>query len=347
MGAGKGWCQEKAIIRDTIWYTVSSGDNLSIIAGKYNITVDSLCIWNNISDPNSIKQGEKLIVAFKEPRESEILDNKENTGWQKKEDEPENNHDKPTWWVLGIGSILFAFCIFIRIPKYSDNKWMIINAIKNNDIIWNWLFTISFILICCAWSEWVAAAGIIIWLLFIQKYNSVSILLFPKGEKQTELTTPPQSTPKKNEDKSDNKTESSPRRKPEDKSAKKNDFGEELHWTIDNEPVSVNKDGQIKDISTSQIFYAGTIIDGILYRIKAEPNEDTFFELHRIGKKKAELKLYPQAERKILSNTSYIDGCDYQCIRSRSKINIRNNGEAELREDGKWHVSKKINILID
>ena len=44
-------------------YTVQSGDTLSGIAAKFGVTVQDLCNWNNISDPNKIYVGEVLRVS--------------------------------------------------------------------------------------------------------------------------------------------------------------------------------------------------------------------------------------------------------------------------------------------
>ena len=44
-------------------YTVQSGDTLSGIAAKFGVTVQDLCNWNNISDPNKIYVGEVLQVS--------------------------------------------------------------------------------------------------------------------------------------------------------------------------------------------------------------------------------------------------------------------------------------------
>lgn len=43
-------------------YTVEAGDTLSGIAEKFGVTVDQLCKWNNISNPNVIYVGEVLQV---------------------------------------------------------------------------------------------------------------------------------------------------------------------------------------------------------------------------------------------------------------------------------------------
>lgn len=43
-------------------YTVQSGDTLSGIAAKYGVSVSQLTSWNNISDPNKIYVGQKLVL---------------------------------------------------------------------------------------------------------------------------------------------------------------------------------------------------------------------------------------------------------------------------------------------
>lgn len=49
--------------QDTHSYTVKSGDNLSAIATKYNMTVNALATLNGISNPNLIYPGQSLRVA--------------------------------------------------------------------------------------------------------------------------------------------------------------------------------------------------------------------------------------------------------------------------------------------
>lgn len=46
----------------TTTYTVQSGDTLSGIAQRYGVTVQELCDWNNISDPNLIYVGQVFQV---------------------------------------------------------------------------------------------------------------------------------------------------------------------------------------------------------------------------------------------------------------------------------------------
>ena len=44
------------------YYTVKSGDGLSVIAQKYGTTVAQLVKWNNIKDPDLIYPGQTLRV---------------------------------------------------------------------------------------------------------------------------------------------------------------------------------------------------------------------------------------------------------------------------------------------
>lgn len=50
-------------------YVVAKGDNLSSIAKNYNVSVDDLKEWNNLSD-NNIKLGAELIISNQKPTES-------------------------------------------------------------------------------------------------------------------------------------------------------------------------------------------------------------------------------------------------------------------------------------
>ena len=45
------------------YYTIQKGDTLSIIAKKYSTTVEQLCRWNNIPNPNYLVAGKRIRVA--------------------------------------------------------------------------------------------------------------------------------------------------------------------------------------------------------------------------------------------------------------------------------------------
>ena len=46
-------------------YVIKSGDCLSKIAAKYGTTVSILCQINNISNPDKIYAGNKLLIPYK------------------------------------------------------------------------------------------------------------------------------------------------------------------------------------------------------------------------------------------------------------------------------------------
>lgn len=59
-----GWVNDACIVsgNSSITYTVKSGDTLGSIAKKYNTTYQKIAKDNNISDPNKIYVGQKLII---------------------------------------------------------------------------------------------------------------------------------------------------------------------------------------------------------------------------------------------------------------------------------------------
>ena len=57
-----GWVNDDCIVSNTITYTVKSGDTLSGIASKYGTTYQKIAKDNNISNPNIIYPGQKLVI---------------------------------------------------------------------------------------------------------------------------------------------------------------------------------------------------------------------------------------------------------------------------------------------
>ena len=47
-----------------IFYTVRSGDNLSVIASKYNVKVIDIRLWNNLDKDHILQPGEKLTITI-------------------------------------------------------------------------------------------------------------------------------------------------------------------------------------------------------------------------------------------------------------------------------------------
>ena len=42
-------------------YIIQSGDTLGKLADKFHVSIEDICKWNNIADPNVINAGQKLI----------------------------------------------------------------------------------------------------------------------------------------------------------------------------------------------------------------------------------------------------------------------------------------------
>ena len=51
------------VIGGVQYYTIQKGDTLSAIAKRYSTTVEQLCRWNNISNPNYLPIGKRIRVA--------------------------------------------------------------------------------------------------------------------------------------------------------------------------------------------------------------------------------------------------------------------------------------------
>ena len=45
-------------------YIVAPGDTLEEIAKKFHCTVEQICRWNNIRNPQDIRVGQKLMIRF-------------------------------------------------------------------------------------------------------------------------------------------------------------------------------------------------------------------------------------------------------------------------------------------
>lgn len=45
-------------------YIIQKGDTLSKLADKFNVTVEQICKWNEIADPNKINEGQLLIFKY-------------------------------------------------------------------------------------------------------------------------------------------------------------------------------------------------------------------------------------------------------------------------------------------
>jgi membrane-bound lytic murein transglycosylase D len=51
-------------INRKIVYTVKSGDNLSLIAQRYKVTVSQIRDWNNLNEKDILQPGDKLTITI-------------------------------------------------------------------------------------------------------------------------------------------------------------------------------------------------------------------------------------------------------------------------------------------
>jgi membrane-bound lytic murein transglycosylase D len=58
--------QSGLIAADRMNHRVRSGESLSVIARQYQVSVDDLQRWNNISDPRTLRAGRNIVV-FRSP----------------------------------------------------------------------------------------------------------------------------------------------------------------------------------------------------------------------------------------------------------------------------------------
>ena len=45
-------------------YIVAAGDTMEDIAKRFHCTVEQICRWNNIRNPQDLRVGQKLIIRF-------------------------------------------------------------------------------------------------------------------------------------------------------------------------------------------------------------------------------------------------------------------------------------------
>ncbi len=45
-------------------YRVQKGDTLGALAARFNVSIEDICKWNNITDPNKIVEDQLLIFKY-------------------------------------------------------------------------------------------------------------------------------------------------------------------------------------------------------------------------------------------------------------------------------------------
>ena len=99
---------------------------------------------------------------------------------------------------------------------------------------------------------------------------------------------------------------------------------------------------------TASILYADAIIDGFFNKTKETPNEDTIFELRLQNSLCATFTVYHSAKQRIISNPSFLEGCNKQVLNNTQNVKTESKGTAQRQAaDGKWKIIKKLNVIIN
>ncbi|MBN2745770.1 MAG: LysM peptidoglycan-binding domain-containing protein, partial [Bacteroidales bacterium] len=108
--------------RKLIYYTIKSGDNLGMIAQKYNVKVSDLEDWNNIYDPRRIQIGKKLKIYV--PTSSNRNNSESTTTSQRQNNENQELTDDYFWHTVQQGES--PYMIAKKYPGVSADdilKW--------------------------------------------------------------------------------------------------------------------------------------------------------------------------------------------------------------------------------
>jgi len=96
-----------------------------------------------------------------------------------------------------------------------------------------------------------------------------------------------------------------------------------------------------------QSLYADAIIDGKLYRVKEQPDDDTIFELklNREGDTRAVVTVYVSAYRRVIANPSFLEGCEKQIL-GTTTVTMQRDGVATKDGSGKWTITTPPEVKI-
>lgn len=83
--------------------------------------------------------------------------------------------------------------------------------------------------------------------------------------------------------------------------------------------------------------YSDCIVDGLFNRVTEHPDDDTVYELVLDDDNNASVVIYSRAERRIIANPAFIDGCEKQIV-GNSSVNVEQKGVAAKDDNGRWRL---------
>ena len=101
------------------------------------------------------------------------------------------------------------------------------------------------------------------------------------------------------------------------------------------------------DVKNTSILYADAIIEDFFNRVTEEPNANTIFELNMQSAENCTFTIYTAAHPRIIANPSFLEGCKKQVLNNTRIVEIQSKGEAQRQVDGKWKITKKLNVIIN
>jgi hypothetical protein len=107
--------------------------------------------------------------------------------------------------------------------------------------------------------------------------------------------------------------------------------------------IEIQAGNKVNNVTT---LYADSIFEDFFNRVTESPNEDTVFELHLQNAQNATFTIYPSAKQRIIKRPAFLDGCDKQVLINGQDVKIIDEGIAQLQADGKWKITKKLNVII-
>lgn len=97
-----------------------------------------------------------------------------------------------------------------------------------------------------------------------------------------------------------------------------------------------------------QSLYADAIVNGKFNRVKEQPDSaETNFELRLDSPTatSAKIYIYSGAERRILANPAFLEGCDKQIL-GNSRVETTRPGLAQKEGENNWVITKKPEVII-
>ena len=113
-----------------------------------------------------------------------------------------------------------------------------------------------------------------------------------------------------------------------------------------NKKQNLSQDKQEQSQSNTYKLFAESILENRYVNVKEKQMNDSIFELSvQPDGSNASVTICTNAYKKILSNSSFLEGCDKHVLGNTS-LDIIEEGTAERTDDNKWMVGKQIKVIL-